>query len=481
MLPCCRRLPHQRQASRVASTSLRANAGNRSGLPPGPPLGGLAHTLGWVLRPVALMERARQHYGDVFTVRLLGTGRVVFITDPALIKEVFAGSGRLLHAGEGNETLRPLMGSRSLLLLDEDDHLGDRRILLPSFHGRHVRAYEDVVAASADRAVERWPLDRPFALQPEMADITREVIVHVVFGFEAGEAQNELLDALRVLVDRGASVLVSIAGLVVRLKRMLAFLPALNHDFGRRSRYSRFLAARARLDGLVYAEIARRRADAGSAAGEDVLSLLLAARREDGRPLSDRELRDELMTLLVAGHETTATALAWTFELLHRHPRVRARLEAAVAAQDEIYPDAVVREALRLHPVVPIIARRLTAPMALGRWQLPAGTVVAPCIYLVHRRADIYPDPTAFRPERFLDAPPGSFTWLPFGGGTRRCLGAGFALLEMRTVLARVIRQTRLEPVSALPERIVRRGITLAPSSGARAVLRERRRPQSPP
>lgn len=435
------------------------------GLPPGPPLGALTHTARWMARPISLMERAHRRYGDMFTVRLLGAGDVVFVADPGLVKQVLTESARLMHAGEGNEILLPLVGARSLLLLDEDEHLRERRLLLPSFHGERIRAYESVMAAAADRAVERWPLERPFALQPEMARLTLEVIVRAVFGIREGDAREEVTEAVRALLEPSMSA--------------LAFFPALRRDLGPRSPWGRFVADRARVDRLLYAEIARRRA--GDLDGrEDVLSLLLSARREDGEALSDRELRDELMTLLVAGHETTATALAWTFELLFRHPAALARLEAAVAAGDDAYPDAVVREALRLRPVLSIVMRKLTAPMTLGRWRLAAGTAVAPCIYLLHRRAEIYPEPASFRPERFLDLAPGTYTFLPFGGGVRRCLGASFALLELRTVLARVVARARLGPASKVSERVRRRGVTLAPSGGALAVLRERQAVHEP-
>ncbi|HEV2773900.1 MAG TPA: cytochrome P450 [Thermoleophilaceae bacterium] len=384
------------------------------GLPPGPPLGALTHTARWVARPISLMERARRRYGDLFTLRLLDHD-VVFVADPALVKQVFTTSAELLHAGEGNDILLPLVGSRSLLLLDEDEHLRERRLLLPSFHGERIRAYESVMAAAADRAVERWPLERPFALQPQMARLTLEVIVRAVFGIHERESHEEVAEAVRALLEPNMPALL--------------FFPALRRDLGPHSPWGRFLADRARVDRLLYGEIARRR-EADLDGREDVLSTLIEARREDGEALSDRELRDELMTLLVAGHETTATALAWTFELLFRHPAALERLEAAVAAGDDAYPDAVVHEALRLRPVVPIVMRRLTAPMTLGRWRLAAGTVVAPCVYLLHRRAEIYPSPLPFAPSASSTPPPAPIPSCPSAAGCGAVWGRALRCLS---------------------------------------------------
>ena len=410
-----------------------------------------------MLTPTRFLDACRRRCGDYFTLRPTPDREVVVTADPAAVKKVFTGDPDLLHAGEGNVTLAPLLGSGSVLLLDGAEHLRHRRLLLPPFHGERMRAYGEMMEAVAERRIAEWPEDRNFAVLPSMQGITLEVIMRAVFGFEDAARRERIGGPLRQLLDAVAS-----------RPRVLALALTAGRS-GPLSPWRRFAALRERADALLREEIRARRADPHGADGDDIFSMLLAARDPDGVPLSDSELRDELMTLLLAGHETTATALAWTFEQLTRNPAVLDRLIAAEAAGDGDYLEAVVKESLRLRPVVPAVVRCLQAPMEFGGWELPAGVNIAPSVYLMHRRPDIYPEPLAFRPERFLGDPPGTYEWIPFGGGVRRCLGASFAVFEMKIVIRAVLAARRLRSrPQARPEGVTRRAITFAPARGAR-------------
>ncbi len=427
-----------------------------AGLPPGPSLPVPLQTLRWLRRPLPFVLRCRERYGDVFTVRIAPTeGPWVMLADPDAVKEVFTGPPDALLAGEGNEILAPVLGARSVLVLDGREHLAQRKLLLPPFHGERMQRYGDLMGTIAEREVASWPRGTPFALQPRMQALTLEVIIGAVFGVREGER----LDALRRALGRLLEIITMPAaflGVAVFGARMARVPPAST-------------ALRA-VDDLIYAEIADRRHVSDLGERDDILSLLLQASHEDGSPMTDAELRDELVTLLVAGHETTATALSWSLERLVRHPDKLERLTEEVQAGEEAYLEAVVHETLRLRPVVPVVLRRLARPMRIGGYDLPAGVKVAPSILLIHRRPDVYPDPHRFLPERFLDRPPGTYTWIPFGGGVRRCLGAAFALFEMRVALATIVRDAHLRAADPAPERIGRRAITLAPARGAEVV-----------
>ncbi|HET6506693.1 MAG TPA: cytochrome P450 [Baekduia sp.] len=429
-------------------------------LPPGPSVGPARQVAAWIFRPEALMERGRRERGDVFTLHL-PLGPIVVVADPALVKDVFTGDPDVLRAGEGNRPLEPVVGPDSLLLLDGPRHLRRRRLVLPPFHGERLKTYENDMAALTLESLATWPRDRPFALEPHLRAITLAIIVRVVFGIEDDERAARMQALIPELVPDGGW-------------SSLLLLPALRRDLGPRSPWRRFLAARAAVDALLHEEIAKHRADPNLAARTDILSLLLQARDEDGAPLTDEELRDELMTLLLAGHETTASALAWAFTLL-----VHARPDALERARDDdAYLDAVATETLRLEPPLPMAVRRGAEPVAVGGHDLPAGTRIAPCIYLIHRREDLYDAPRAFRPERFLDGKAETYAWLPFGGGIRRCVGAAFAQLELRTVLRTVLDalDVRAPDAGGRPERTRRRAIVLAPDRGARVVVRTRSR-----
>ena len=374
------------------------------------------------------------------------------LAHPDAIREVFTGDPEVLHAGKANLILRPLVGHASVLLLDGPQHLRQRKLMLPPFHGTRMAGYRDMVAAIAREHVARWPRGAPLALAPRMQAITLDVVLQVIFGVGAGSARFDALrDRLRTMLARVFSGSALVAMTTIGPQRV-----------ERARLFARWLAP---VDALLREQIAERRA----APGDDVLSLLLAARHEDGAPLGDDELRDELITLLVAGHETTATALSWTVERLTR----TAGGWDALRAGGEAYAEAAAKEALRLRPVLPVVVRNLQRPATIAGVDLPAGTVVAPSIFLVHRRADVYPDPAAFRPERFLGPDPqgGTYTWIPFGGGIRRCVGAAFALMELRVVLAEIAAGVGAAPARPEREPTARRAITLIPGRGAEVVL----------
>jgi cytochrome P450 family 135 len=422
----------------------------RQALPPGPRAPRAAQMSEWLARPLPFATRQRETFGDAFTVRIEPTPWVM-LANPADVRAVFTAGPRRTNAGEVNEVLRPVLGSSSVLLLDGDEHLRQRKLMLPAFHGERMQRYREIMRLATERAIATWPVGRPFSLREHTQAITLEVIMRAVFGVEDGAAMARLQGPLTRMVAWATSP----AG-------MLAFA-ALGPDHGivRRMR-DRHLAP---IDRELHALIAERRAAPDVEERDDVLSMLLLARDEDGRGMSDRELRDELLTLLLAGHETTATSLAWAVERLVRQPGGLARL-----AGDAEYTDAVVKETLRLRPVVALVLRKLLEPLTVAGRELAAGTVLAPCILLVHRREDLYPEPEDFRPERFLGVAPGTYEWIPFGGGARRCVGAAFAQFEMRVVLQTLAESVRLEAAGGA-ESVRRRGITLAPARGGRVRL----------
>jgi cytochrome P450 family 135 len=406
------------------------------------------------------MEDAARRYGDMFTLKIANEGTWVFISHPDAVKQVFTGDPRLLHAGEANIVLLPVLGSHSVLLLDDDAHMAQRKLMLPSFHGERMRGYEQTMAEVAAREIERWPAGEPLSAWPTMQAITLEVIMRTVFGVRETDRLERLGEALRDSL--------TIASQPVRMAMLAVLGPRRIADLG---------LVRDKLrptDELIYEEIRSRRRAPDLAERDDVLSLLLQARHDDGSEMSDKELRDELMTLLVAGHETSATALAWALDALTHHPHVLERLRDEIDSGDDAYLEAVVKETLRLRPVIALVLRRLTEPMEIGGRMLPAGVTVAPCIYLLHRRPDVYDEPRAFRPERFLDKAPGTYTWIPFGGGVRRCLGASFAQFEMKIVLRELVSRLDIRAARAEPERRVRRAIVFAPERGGEVVVDRR-------
>jgi cytochrome P450 len=385
----------------------------------------------------------------------------VMVSHPDAVRAVYSGREHGLPPGR-TVALRPVMGPRSVLLLEGPEHLARRRVMLPPFHGERMQAYEQTVREIAVGEIESWQPGAELSLHPRMQAVTLEVILRAVFGVTDEQRRERLRELLPQLLDSTSSV-------------SLQFRVLLSRRFGRLDPFGSLRELSAEIDDLLFAEISERRADPELERRQDILSLLALARFEDGEGMSDRELRDQLLTLLLAGHETTATALAWTADLLVRHPHALQRLTDEVdAGGDDSYLRAVISESLRLRPVVPLAGRRLTSELNIDGWTLPAGTDVSPAIWLTHTRADLYPEPYAFRPERFLDERPTTYGWIPFGGGVRRCLGASFAEFEMRVVLTELLRRRSLHAASPHAERVTRRNVTFSPLRGTRVATRAR-------
>lgn len=438
-------------------------------LPPGPRAPAPWQLLQWVRNPDTFLRRCQERFGDQFTLRLAGFGPhgfndVVFLTDPDTIKQVFTGGPPLSRVSYAREPLQAMFGPRSVLVIDGDPHLRQRKLLLPPFHGDRLEAYAKTIAEITEREIAGWEIGKAFSLQERMQAITLEVILQAVFGLDDPERRAYISGHVKRMLEIVADP----------LTELFMGLPGRFGPINIRWRVERVLAA---ADAALLGEIRRRRGDPRLAECTDILALLLVARDEQGEGMTDLELRDELVTLLLAGHETTATALAWTFDHLFQSPDAWTRTvtECEHGDADGPFLDAVIKEALRLRPPLPVCDRVLEQPLRAGAYELPAGTIIAACIYLVHRRADLYPQPDQFLPERFLDQPPESYSWVPFGGGMRRCLGASFALLEMRIVLTTILRSTVLRSASGEPEQMRRRAIVLAPKHGVRAVLVERK------
>jgi cytochrome P450 len=415
--------------------------------------------IGWTWRSLPFMERCQRRYGDVFTLRVRHGGTWVLVCDPEDVKRVFTAAPERLGVGEANTLLGPVLGPRSVMLLEEPQHMTRRKLMLPQFHGQKMESYGGTMAEIARRAVAQWPLDRPFELWPRMQAITLEAVMRVVFGPMPTDSTRRLQELLRELTDR------------MNTPRRLTLLALL----GPRSMVgdSEFRKTMDLTEAAALEEVRKRRAAGVGSAREDIVSMLAHAHYEDGSPMTARDLRDELITLLLDG--PTSTSLAWVFERLLRHPDKLRRLREEIdRGEDDAYLDAVVKETLRLCPPVPIVVRRLLEPLELGGYTVPAGTMVAPCIHLVHRREDIYPHPRRFMPERWLGHPAGTYTWIPFGGGVRRCLAASFALLEMKRVVAAVLEEVEMEAVQSRSEPVTKSAISYSP--GRRGLVQITRR-----
>ncbi len=425
----------------------------RVALPPGPRSPATLNTARFVRRPLDTLIGWQRRYGDAFTVRFLVFGTGVYVSDPSAIREMFTGDQSDLLAGEANSPLSPVLGENSVLVLDGARHLRQRKLLLPPFQGSAVNNFRELIAEVAEAEVARWSAGAEFPIRERMRALTFEVISRAVFGVTEPGRIARLREALLAVLDMGTVFL----------------LPAaLRRDFAGLGPWKRMRGRLAAADALLYEEIGRRRAEPDLDERTDVLSLLLRARDEDGEPLSDVELRDELMTMLAAGHETTATGLAFAIDLLLHNPTALERLRDELGSDEgDRYLDAVVTETLRVRPVIDAAERTLTRPRTIAGWDLPAGVRVYPAIALVHRRPDLYPEPERFRPERFLDDGVESYAWLPFGGGIRRCIGAALARVEMAEVLRVVVREVELRAVRGELDPVVLRGITMAPKHGA--------------
>ncbi|MFQ5458021.1 MAG: cytochrome P450 [Myxococcota bacterium] len=442
-----------------------------SRLPPGPRLPRIFQIYRWLRDPVPFLEGYARAYGEAFTLRFPATPPIVIFTNPDAVKEIFTGDPDVLHAGAANVVLEPLMGQNSVLLIDGARHRRERRRMTPPFRGDRMKAYGDVMREVTNRSIDAWPEGEAFPIHRQTQGITLDIILRTVFGLEEGELFKELRESLIEGITLGSNP--------------IYLLPIFHVNLGPLTAWRKISRMMQRSDELLYAEFARRRAE-GKTGRSDVLSMLLEARGEDGAPMTDEELRDQMVTLLVAGHETTATALAWVVHRMLANPDVYAKLRrelrdvggngpVAVDQMDRLeYLDAVIKETMRLNPIIPFVVRLARKPVRIGGWDIPEGVVVGPCIYLTHRRADVWPDPLAFRPERFLGLRPSPYTFFPFGGGTRLCLGASFATYEMKIVLAELLRRTQLRAAPGHTVRVVRRSITLAPSGGVPVILEGR-------
>jgi cytochrome P450 len=434
-------------------------------LPPGPPTPAPLNLVRFARRPLELLERWHGRYGDAFTVKMSGFGVGVYVADPEAIRELFTGDQSDLRAGEANSFMEPVLGPHSVLVLDGAEHIRQRKLLLPPFQGSRVTAFREVIRDVAEREVARWHPGSELVLRERMRALTFEVICRAVFGVTEPERVESLRAKLGAVIDSSPLYMLS---------------AALRRDLGPGSPGRRFQQRLRVADAALYEEIERRRGEPDLESRPDVLSLLLRARDEDGRGMSNRELRDELFTMLGAGHETTATGLAFAFELLLHNPRVLVRLREELAGGEDAYLDAVVKETLRLRPVIDAAERTLTVPRTVAGWELPAGVKVYPGILLVHHRADLYPRPHEFRPERFTEEGADSYSWIPFGGGIRRCIGAALATAEMAEVLRVAVPRVELRPLRSEPDPVVLRGITLAPRHGVRVTV-ERTLPVAAP
>jgi cytochrome P450 len=424
--------------------------------------------VGFWTRPLAFLERCRARYGKRFTIRLPFAPPFVMLTDPDEVKQVFTAPADVLHPGQGARVLEPVVGHNSVILLDEGPHMEQRKLMLPAFHGERMESLTGLVEEVAAEEVTALPREVPVALHPHMQDLTLRVILRAVFGLDPGARFDALREQLQEMLAFG--------------EHPISLMPPkpgslLERAAERIGPFARFATMQAEVDEILFALIRERKEE--DAHRDDVLAMLIEARHEDGSPMSEQEIRDELLTLLVAGHETTASALAWAFSrLVHERP-VLERLVEEVDSGEDAYLTATIQETLRARPVLPNAAPRFVVkPVEVGGWSYePGSCCLVANAYLIHHDPELYPDPYSFRPERFLDEAPGTYSWIPFGGGRRRCLGASFAMLEMKVVLRALLGACELAPAAGdVVERAQRRNITLRPIRGARVTLGERSR-----
>lgn len=439
----------------------------QSPLIPTPPLWNL---LQWIVQPIDFLERCAARYGDCFTVKFSKLTPFTFFSDPQAIEQIFTAAHQF-ESGRANTILRRTLGDNSLLLLDGERHKRQRQLLMPPFHGERMRAYGELIGQVTEAVAQSWPIDQPFSIRSSMQEISLQVILQAVFGLTEGQRYQNLKQLLKDMLEFTTS----------RFSFATNFFPLLQRDLGAWSPGGRFVRLMQQINQLLYAEINDRRQQFDPNRS-DILTLLLSARDEAGEAMSDQELRDELMTLLVAGHETTATALSWAFYWIHALPTVRTKLLAELdslgADRDPgsiaklPYLNAVCSETLRIYPVAFIAQLRIAqTPVEVNGYPFQPEALLIPCIYLVHHRSDLYPEPKQFRPERFLERQFSPYEFLPFGGSNRRCIGAAFALFEMKLVLVTILRQYQLKLAETSPVLPVRRGVTIAPQGGIRMIL----------
>ncbi len=431
-------------------------------LPPGSRRPGSVQSLDWFRDPVRFMERNRKAHGKLFSVKLGPLRRCTFVADAPLAWQVLTGDPALMRMGSTNGIFRPVLGDGSLFLLDGAEHRRHQSQIRPRFARSRVARFAGLVSELAARELASWPVGEPFAIQERMRGVTLQLILRTVLGIVDPARDERLRELVHELLDQ--------------VQSPIAVLPAFQVQLGGRSPFARLMRTVAAIDELLFEEIGERRYDPSRHDRDDILSLLVTPQPHEDGFLSDREVRDEILTLLIAGHETTATALCWAFERLLRNPDAleRCRAEIEGGGGDE-YADAVVRETLRQRPVLPVTARKLTRPIALGPWTFPKGWTLMPCMYLIHNDPEVFPEPERFRPERFL-APESVSTrvWLPFGAGPRHCIGNGLSLMAIKAVLRTVLARAELAPDRPEAERVVRRNFTLGPERGARLIVRRR-------
>jgi cytochrome P450 family 135 len=431
-------------------------------LPPGPGPSRTVNMVRWMSRPAALMESARAKYGDLWTLRLMGNTRFVFVSDPQLVEAVFNAEPDVLMAGKAHQRIGvALLGRGSLLLLDEPEHMEIRNLIMPPFQRDHVQRYREGMARIATRELETWPLNEPIPMLPRMQNIALDVITTTVFGGTEGAHVEALRVSIRDMLEWASNG---------------ARMGKLHLDHRRGKPYSKsFVRVRDALHASIRASIEHSRSDPNLEGRDDVLSMLIRARHSDGSPLTEQELRDQMITLMWQGHTSTATALAWALERLARHPDAFEQLRAEAESGGGDYLDAVVKECLRLRPPLPNAgAREVSAPFEVGGYEIPEGTLVSVAINLLHLHEDLYPEPYEFRPERFLNKTAPPYTWIPFGGGARQCIGGNFAIAQMKEVLRTIALRTRLVPAEQADEKPARRGVGFSPSKGARVIVKER-------
>lgn len=439
----------------------------------------LLETIEWIMRPVEFLDARRERYGDAFTLFDGNNPPVVYLSHPQAIKEIFTANPNLFDSGRGNKQFLELVGENSLLMLDGLAHQRQRRLLMPPFHGERMRAYGQLICDITQEAIASWPIGQPFPVLWAMQEISLRAILQAVFGLHQGERADMLRQLLREFVDAVGSPFTA----------SLLFFPALQRDLGAWSPWGRFLRLRQQIDRLLYAEIQQRRQSMDSER-TDILTLLLMARDEAGQPMTDVELRDQLLSLLLGGYDTTATALSWALYAIHCFPEVKSKLNTEIdnfsptsepsAIARLPYLTAVCQETLRLYPIVLVAFNRiLKAPLEIVDYQFDPGTVLMPCIYLTHQREDLYPEPKRFKPERFLERQFSAYEYLPFGGSNRTCIGMAFAQFEMKLVLATILSRLELVLADQRPVKPVRRGPAIAPSASLRMIVTSQRQPQN--
>ncbi len=431
----------------------------------------LRQLINWIARPYDFLDDCAKSYGDTFTMRLMGFPPLVMLSDPQAIGEIFATDAKQFDVGKNNEIGKPFLGNNSLLLMDGNRHKRERKMLMPPFHGEKVEFYGEIICQLTEQVVSTWQPQQPFLASKAMRDITLEVILHAVFGISEGDRYQQIRTLLANLLDMIGSP----------LSASLIFFPILQQDWGAWSPWGRLVRQRQQIYDLLQAEIDQRRSQP-EIKGNDVLSLMLLARDENGQPMTDIELQDELMTMLLLGHETTATALTWALYWIHKLPVVKDKLLQELDSQGNDteplaiarlpYLTAVCNETLRIYPVLPMtFIRSSRISVEIAGQQFPPGTCLVPCIYLVHRREDFYPEAKQFKPERFLERQFSPAEFIPFGGGNRRCLGYALAMLKMKLVLATIMSKYELTLANQKPEKPSRRGVTMAPANGVKMIV----------